>query len=243
MPVLTAQHMQVVRETAIWKPHDKISLYIFDSSQFRLLVVDEDSVSAPRYGSIDKAMTETGCTAGINGSFFSANSIGSPLGLSISSGKRISPFASASFAVSGVLYDDGKKIALVRSKNFKQGELTNLRQAIQGGPFLIENGRPVTGLHDTKIAMRTFVATDGKGKWCIGNSSSLSLKALAEWLSTPDLFGDFKIKTALNLDGGSSSAYWVRKPHLNYPSIKQVRNYVGIIPRHQRGNIPSKRKH
>lgn len=242
MPVLTAQHVQITRETAIWKPNDKINLYFFDSSQFRLLIVDEDSVSAPRYGSIAKAMTANACTAGINGSFFSADSEGTPLGLTVSSDKKISPFASGSFAVTGLLYDDGKKIVLIRSKDFKRCEQANLRQAVQGGPFLIENGRPVPGLHGTKIAMRTFVATDGKGKWCIGNSSSLSLKALAEWLCTPDLFGNFKIKTALNLDGGSSSAYWVRKPHLNYPSIKQVRNYVGILPRQHTPIYPAKGK-
>lgn len=240
MPILTAQHVQITRETAIWRPHDKINLYIFDASQFRLLVVDEDSVLTPRYGSIAKAMTDNGCTAGINGSFFSADSTGTPLGLTVSSGKKISPFASGSFAVAGLLYDDGKKIVLVRSKDYKRGEQAKLRQAVQGGPFLIENGRPVLGLHDTKIAMRTFVATDGKGKWCLGNSSAISLKALAEWLSTPGVFGNFKIKTAMNLDGGSSSAYWVRKPQLNYPSIKKVRNYVGILPRKQPHAAPAK---
>ena len=42
--------------------------------------------------------------------------------------------------------------------------------------------------------------------------------------------GGFKVKTALNLDGGSSSAFWCHESGISYPSFKQVRNYLGVAP-------------
>jgi hypothetical protein len=49
-------------------------------------------------------------------------------------------------------------------------------------------------------------------------------------LATP--LGDFKIQRALNLDGGSSSAFWFRKNDGSAFSIaeeKTVRDFVGIV--------------
>ena len=40
----------------------------------------------------------------------------------------------------------------------------------------------------------------------------------------------FKVKTALNLDGGASSAFWCHESGISYPSFKQVRNYLGVAP-------------
>lgn len=238
-----AQHIQILRETASWKPAQKINAFLFTSAQFQLLVLDEGSVSSPRYGSLGEAMRAHGCIAGVNAGFFSADSAGSPLGLCISNGVRISNLASSSFAVAGVLYDTGKEIILERTKTYMQRKSPiNMKNAIQGGPFLVENGRPVAGLHDDRKALRTFVATDGRGHWCLGSSSPLSLKELAQWLCEPNCTGRFQIQTALNLDGGSSSAYWVQTPHRNYPSIKQVRNYIGLIPRTGQITLPASEK-
>ena len=55
---------------------------------------------------------------------------------------------------------------------------------------------------------------------------------IAEMKRTP--LGDFKIQRALNLDGGSSSAFWFRKNDGSAFSIaeeKTVRDFVGIVAR------------
>ena len=64
----------------------------------------------------------------------------------------------------------------------------------------------------------------------IGVSSSLTLKELAAWLAAPGALGNFRVETALNLDGGSSSAFWCHETGISYPAFKQVRNYLGVAP-------------
>ena len=66
--------------------------------------------------------------------------------------------------------------------------LPAMQAAIQGGPFLVENGSAVKGLNAQKSTYRTFIATDGGRRWCIGVSSSLTLKELAAWLAAPGEF-------------------------------------------------------
>lgn len=222
--------VQIVRETGLWRPNDKMHAYLFHEEACGLRVIDEGSVAAPRYGSLEKALVASGCIAGVNGGYFGADAAGSPLGLVMENGRRIAPFASRSFTVAGVVYDTGSTIRLVRSSVYAR-KPPIARQALQGGPFLVENGRPVPGLHRDKVALRTFIATDGRGQWCLATTSPMSLSELAAWLSTPGVLPQFRVQTALNLDGGSSSAYWVKEPHCHYPSIKQVRNYLGVAPR------------
>ena len=56
---------------------------------------------------------------------------------------------------------------------------------------------------------------------------------MAELLSTPTLFGEWdKSSRALNLDGGSSTALWVRSEPVFYErEWKSVRNYLAIVPK------------
>lgn len=228
-----AEHRVFTRKDGFLSMRDKLNVYFFQSGTHRLLVRDEGSVRVPRYGSLDKAMRKSPCVAGVNGGFFGADAEGTPLGLVVQDGKRLSPLATGSFAVSGVVYEDGKSgLALVRSSALKRmKKLPSMQAAIQGGPFLVENGSAVKGLNAQKSTYRTFIATDGGKRWCIGVSSSLTLKELADWLATPGALGDFRVKTALNLDGGSSSAFWCHESGISYPAFKQVRNYLGVAPR------------
>ncbi len=191
--------------------------------------MDEGDVRSPRYGSLEKAMQRSTCLAGINASYFAADEQHSPIGLVISQGQQISPFSQGRFTVAGTLYDTGKELKLERSAKLSS-PTKKMQAAIQAGPFLIEDGKMLAGLDDTKIAARSFVATDGQGRWCIGMASARSLKDLAETLQKKGSLGDFRVKTALNLDGGSSCSFWAWK-HTYIPSYKQVRNYAGIRPR------------
>ena len=227
-----AEHRVFTKKDGFLSMRDKLNVYFFRSDTHRLLVRDEGSVQPPRYGHMDKAMRRSPCVAGVNGGFFGADAAGTPLGLVVQDGKRLFPLASGSFAVSGVVYSGGKNgLELVRSSVLKRMKsLPTMQVAIQGGPFLVENGTAVKGLNAEKSTYRTFIATDGGKRWCIGVSSSLTLKELAEWLAAPGALGGFKVKTALNLDGGSSSAFWCHESGISYPSFKQVRNYLGVAP-------------
>ena len=227
-----AEHRVFTRKDGFLSMRDKLNVYFFRSDTHRLLVRDEGSLKTPRYRSLDGAMRKSPCVAGVNGGFFGADAEGTPLGLVVQDGKRLFPLASGSFAVSGVVYDTGKGgLFLTRSSVLKRmKKLPAMQAAIQGGPFLVENGAAVKGLNAQKSTYRTFIATDGGKRWCIGVSSSVTLKELAEWLAAPGALGDFRVRTALNLDGGSSSAFWCHETGISYPSFKQVRNYLGVAP-------------
>ncbi len=207
----------------------RIDAWFFSSSTHGMLVLDEGN-AGKRYGSLEKALRAERCVAGINGGYFAADEARSPLGLLRHQGRQISGMASGSFTVAGVLYDTGRELRLERSRRLSTAP-SRMREAIQGGPFLVEHGRKIAGLNATKRARRSFVATDGRGNWCLGMSTPMTLDELAARLASGRALGSFRVQTALNMDGGTSSAFWVASPQVDKPGVKAVRNYIGIAPR------------
>lgn len=208
----------------------RIEAHFFRAAETGLCIVDEGN-GKPAYGSLETAMKKHRCVAGVNGGYFAANEARSPIGLVRHGGYTVSPLATAgSFTVVGVVYDTGETIRIERTARL-QTPVRAMREGIQGGPFLVEHGRVVPGLESTRKAARTFIATDGAGRWCLAVSSPLSLHELALWLVEKGGMGDFRVQTALNLDGGSSCSFWDAAAGSYLPGFKAVRNYVGVRPR------------
>ena len=205
----------------------KLQITKFCDTQYALQIIDKGH-SIPKYANLPTAILHTHCIMGTNGGFFDKDSNMSPMGLLITNGTIVSSIATNGFTASGILYDTGEKIYLKRRQNLHI-PLHKIKQAIQSGPFLVENGRVVPGLNKTKNDMRTFIATDGNGNWCLGISTPITLHDLATWLTK--INPGFKITHALNLDGGSSSAYYDSESSVYIPERKSVRNYIGIKPR------------
>lgn len=222
------------KQPGIWgllSHEDRIDVYFFKARTHSLVVLDEGD-GTPRYGSLETAMKQNGCEAGVNGGYFSADKQRTPLGLLKHRGACKHHLSKGAFTVAGVLYDTGQDIKLERSSQLSLST-NQMKEAIQGGPFLIDKGSMVTGLDAKKHARRTFVATDGKGSWCIAVTSPLTLRQLAAWLAKPGALGKFKVETAMNLDGGTSTAIWIASPRVYKAPFKDVRNYVGIAPRNR----------
>lgn len=217
----------------------RIEAHFFHVSEYELCIVDEGDTT-PIHGNLENAMRNNSCTAGVNGGYFAATARRSPIGLLRHTSRTISPFSTGSFTVIGTLYDTGENIFLDRSSALRV-PLQRMREAIQGGPFLIDRYRAVPGLERTRKAMRTFVATDGAGQWCLAITSPLSLHELASILSQPKCMGNFRVHTALNMDGGSSCSFWDQTVGIYRPGFKSVRNYIGIRPR-QKYPLPANRK-
>jgi exopolysaccharide biosynthesis protein len=120
----------------------------------------------------------------------------------------------------------------VRSGKFKFG--SDVQEALQAGPWLVEKGAPVAGLDDTRSARRTIVANDGKGQWALLATSSITLADASRLLCAQGIIGPLKIANALNLDGGSSIAFQAGlAPEIliDLRSLGPVRNYLTIAPR------------
>lgn len=201
--------------------------YRFSSEKVSLRIIPKGDFS-----NLNAAMKAHQCLAGCNGGFFDPEY--RPLGQVIASGEKSGSRNLQSSLTSGVIYQTDATLAIERAKTFYPKKLSPT-QLLQTGPFLLENGQAVPGLSNRKLARRTFIATDGQGNWIIARTPATNLAQLAKSLSeSGDRYG-FKIKTALNLDGGSSSALWVNENKKTAPfyqrEFKPVANYLGLVPR------------
>lgn len=200
----------------------RLTAVVFSEKAFALRVVDSPSPGATKLAQV---LPAAGCVAGVNGGYFHEDY--RPAGLMVADGKQVHAFEKARL-LSGVLAVRGGHIDIVRSGAFAPGR--DLRHAIQCGPMLVENGAPVAGLDAGRIARRTVVATDGRGRWALIYLTSVSLADSAVILASPGLLGDWTVRTALNLDGGSSSGLWAASSPapVSLPEFGTVRNYLGI---------------
>src|SRR5205814_9859563 len=110
--------------------------------------------------------------------------------------------------LTGVLAISLRNIQLLRVGEF--ASKTKLDAAIECGPFLVDAGERVNGLENSRVARRSFAAIGRDDRVALGFCSDVTLADLAKILAGP-LAGDFKIWRALNLDGGSSSAFWFKR--------------------------------
>jgi hypothetical protein len=198
-----------------------VDLALFSTKSCKLRVIDNADGD-----NLADAMRGANCIAGINGGYFDPNF--APLGLRIIDGKVASRLTRGRL-MSGVLASNNA-IHIFCVAEFSVRQKANA--AIECGPFLVDLAKPVRGLEATRAARRTFAAIGSGDRAALGFCSDATLADLARILAVP--LGDFKIQRALNLDGGSSSAFWFRRNGGNafsIPEEKGVRDFVGIVPR------------
>jgi uncharacterized protein YigE (DUF2233 family) len=133
--------------------------------------------------------------------------------------------------LSGVLSSVGKKVQISRVSEFSANP--KIDTALECGPMLVDAGKSVHGLESTKAARRTFAAVAAGDKAAIGFCSDITLADLSSVLAGVVIPG-FKIQRAINLDGGSSSAFWFKRANGSAFSIgeqKPVRDFVAVVPR------------
>lgn len=179
--------------------------------------------------SLTEALAGSGAVAGINGGYFHKDF--RPLGLLVAGGETIHGFERAKL-LSGILTVTDHRIALLRAGDYKAG--SSVREALQAGPWLVENGKVIAGLNSEKLARRTVVVSDGGDRWAVVATSPLTLAETAEVLALKDLMPGWTVRQALNLDGGSSTALLALsegRAVLDIPSFGPVRNYLAIVPR------------
>lgn len=200
----------------------RLSILWPDPEKTQLLVLD-NSGNVQR---LNQAMEQRHCLAGVNGGYFQPDA--TPLGLMISDGHKIQAFH-RSRLLSGVLMVRDNAVSLLRRSEFSPA--MNPSQALQAGPFLIDEGKPVAGLHNEKRARRTLFLSDRSGRYGLALvQTPVTLAELANILATPKVVHEISLHRALNLDGGSSSALWARTSEGNFyvPEFKRVRNFLCV---------------
>lgn len=204
----------------------------FNSHTHRLTIVDQAGGPGSRFADSASAGRSVGGIAAVNAGFFTPE--GSPLGLVVSSGKVSGSWNGSSLGSGAWFENSSGASGITRREKLGRSGAAAMRQLIQAGPLLIENGRPVSGLDGAKTSVRMMVLWDGGTRWWVGRASSSTLAELGSTLSSAQPAG-WPVKQALNLDGGRSSDLWIseavsggpvlRRPAWNRP----VRNFLVLV--------------
>jgi hypothetical protein len=164
---------------------------------------------------------------GVNGGYFDTEF--KPIGLRVDDDRTLSPLRRARL-ITGILLEWNRRIDVIRVSEFSTTK--RIVAAVQAGPFLVEGSKPIRGLNDSQQARRTFAAIAANDRGLLGVCSNVSLAELADILATVPVDGNSKIRRSMNLDGGSSSAFWFTRENgsvFSMPGQKPVRDFVGVV--------------
>jgi exopolysaccharide biosynthesis protein len=201
-----------------------VELALFAMKSCTLRVIDQPS---ERRDYLAEVMRRERCLAGVNGGYFAPDY--RPIGLRIADGKIIAPLQRAKL-LSGIVTASQRGVQIMRVAEYSPK--SKFFSAVECGPFLVDRGNRVTGLEATRPARRTFASIGSGDRAALGFCSDVTLAELGSILASG--VGDFKIQRALNLDGGSSSAFWFRRKAgapFSVSERKTVRDFVAVVPR------------
>jgi exopolysaccharide biosynthesis protein len=218
------EHRQVIVEDTAAGQHVTLDVAVFSAKSTGLRVIDN-----PDGQSLAAVMKREKNVCGVNGGYFDPDF--KPIGLRVADGTTFSPSRRARL-ITGILLQSDRGIDVVRVSEFSRTK--KLSAAIQSGPFLVEGNKRIRGLNDSQLARRTFAGTATNDRAFLGVCSGVSLAELANILATTPIAADSKTRRAMNLDGGSSSAFWFAREDGSAFSIsgrKPVRDFVAVVPK------------
>ena len=218
------EHRHVIVEDAAVGQRVSLDIAVFPAKSTALRIIDN-----PDSQSLGMVMKREKWACGVNGGYFDTEF--KPIGLRIVDGTTVSPLRRARL-ITGILLQSDRGIDVVRVSEFSRTKKTIA--AIQSGPFLVEGNKGIRGLNDSQPARRTFAGIATSDRAVLGFCSDVSLAELANILATMPVAQNSKIRRAMNLDGGSSSAFWFAREDGSAFSIagrKPVRDFVGVLPK------------
>jgi hypothetical protein len=216
------EHRHLVVENTAASQRADLDLATFSAKSCALRVIDN-----PEGESLSAIMKREKCACGVNGGYFDPEF--KPIGLRINDGGTFSPLRRARM-ITGILLQSDRGVDVIRVGEFSHAK--KITAAIQSGPFLVEASKHVRGLNDSQRARRTFAGIADTDRALLGICSDVSLAELANILATVPVAGNSKIRRAMNLDGGSSSAFWFARENggaFSIPGQKPVRDFVGVV--------------
>jgi hypothetical protein len=217
------QHRHVVLENPAADQRASFDVAIFSAKSCALRIIDN-----PEGERLAGMMRREKYVCAVNGGYFDEQF--KPIGLRIVNSQILTPLKRARL-ITGVLFASRRGVQIVRAREFSQRQ--KIEAAIQCGPFLVDRSQRVGGLNNSQHARRTFAATETNERALLGFCSEVSLADLANILATTPI-ADLKIQRAINLDGGSSSAFWFARENgsvFSIPEQKPVRDFVGVLPK------------
>ena len=218
------ERRHVVMEDTAAGQRVTVDVAVFSAKSTALRVIDN-----PDGQSLGAVMKREKYVCGVNGSYFDTEF--KPIGLRVADGTTFAPLRRARL-ITGILLQSDRGIDVVRVGEFSRTK--KIATAMQSGPFLVEGNKRIRGLNDSQLARRTFAGIATNDRAFLGVCSGVSLAELANILATAPIVADSKIRRAMNLDGGSSSAFWFAREDGTAFSIagrKPVRDFVAVVPK------------
>jgi Phosphodiester glycosidase len=217
------EHRHVVMEDTAGQ-RVTVDVAVFPAKSTALRVIDN-----PDGQSLAAVMKGEKYACGVNGGYFDSDF--KPIGLRVADGATFSPLRRARL-ITGILLQSQRGIDVVRAGEFSHAK--KIVAAVQSGPFLVEANKRISGLNGSQAARRTFAGIATNDRAFLGFCSDISLSGLADMLATAPIAADSKIRRAMNLDGGSSSAIWFARKDgsaFSISGLKPVRDFVGVVPK------------
>lgn len=208
-------------------------MVIFDTKQWRLRVLDNGpDQKKPKYASLAKALETEGCAAGVNGGYFAMDTF-APVGLMIAESSRTGSLNMDPWLHGILCVKQGAPhhVSLIPRENFTDDPA--ITQFLQSSPWIMQKGKitHAPGPSDfNTTSIRTFIAVDATGSVALGYCERATFYEIGALLASPATRKTFIAFDALNLDGGTSSAFCLRtgpKP-ISKPEMRPVRNFLGI---------------
>lgn len=205
-----------------------LSLISFNTRSTHVSLEMQDSAEQSEAKPLSQIASSRGAIAACNGGFFSPDF--GPAGLEIISGVRRGEWTKRQLG--GTLYVKDGNCYLTSDESFQSDlQITGL---VQCSPLLVSNGTATFNDDGNARLPRTFIATDGGDQWIIGMCQKASLGELATALASQVVIREFKVKTALNLDGGPSSCLWWKPATGDAQSLRDgavIRNVFLVCPK------------
>lgn len=204
----------------------------FDARSHRLAVADQPAGPGSRWVDAAGVMAGRSGLAAINAGFFTPE--GAPLGKVVAGGVATGTWNRSSALGGGVWLEDAAGELSIRRRERVAGRI-GMREMVQAGPLLVEDGRAVAGLEASKSSVRTVLLWDGGARWWMGRASDCTLAALGRALVDSSPAG-WPVRHALNLDGGRSSDLAVAGTVPGGPLVRRslwnrpVRNFLVLVP-------------
>jgi uncharacterized protein YigE (DUF2233 family) len=146
-----------------------------------------------------------------------------PLGLVIKNGRTLNPMHKGGSVLNGIFSFENNKISIKPRDQFNG---TNVLNALQTGPLLLQNGKVYSKFKSGDVeSRRAGACVDYKGRLIIfcslGDVTGPSFNNLIRILQMPA----FNCNNAINFDGGGSAQLYINEKFVNMEKYKATGKY------------------
>lgn len=195
-----------------------IHYVIFDDREYSIEVADQPQGPGSKWQDAKSAAQAHSACIAINAGFFDPK--GKPVGWCVDDQQKTGYNNKTALGVGAVqVSKKGTHLIVHREKI----DVKSAQHLLQAGPFLRKNYKVNAKLASYEARPRSFIAWDGAYTWMIGYAESATLYSLSKALDKVQIEG-FKMKTALNLDGGRSSQFYLSSEVAE--NEKQVQSFM-----------------